>query len=257
VVDVFEEVDEHLRADRAEVLLRKYLPWVLGGLAVGLALALGVWAYQSYSQKNIERASTVYAQAIDTLGKGDTAGALKQFGDVAKTSSGAYKSLALQQVAGIDLDQGKTDLATKSFDDAAKATGEPLLVDAARLKSAYALLDTASYADIEARLKPLMNPDRPFSPLAREALAIAKLRAGKIAEARSDFVVLSLLPSAPDDLHDRAKRAVFLIDGGTAGQIAATVKEAVAMPSNPLFPQTAPAGGPAPNAPAPQPGPAQ
>ncbi len=250
MVDVFEEVDEHLRASQAEVLFRKYLPWVLGGLAVGLIVALAIWGYQSYSQKNTERASTIYAQGVDSLGKGDTAGALKQFNDAAKASSGAYRSLSLQQVAGIDLDQGKTDLATKAFDDAAKASSEPILADAGRLKSAYALLDTASYADIEARLKPLLNPNRPFSPLAREALAWAKLRAGKIAEARSDFVVLSLLPTAPDNLHQRAHAAIGLIDGGTAGQVAATVKEAVAMPSNPLFPQVAPAGGPAPNAPA-------
>ncbi len=257
MVDVFEEVDEHLRADRAEVLFRKYLPWVLGGLGVGLALALAIWGYQTFSEKSIARASTLYAQGVDSLGKGDTAGALKQFDDAAKASSGAYKSLALQQEAAIYLDQGKTDLATKAFDDAAGATGEPILADAARLKSAYALLDTASYADIEARLKPIMDPKRPYSPLAREALAWAKLRDGKVAAARADFVVLSLLPSAPDALHQRAHAAIGLIDGGTAGQVAATVKEAVAMPSNPLFPQIAPAGGPATSPPEQQPGPAQ
>jgi len=256
VVDVFDEVDEQLRADRAEGLLRKYLPWIAGGLGVGLAIALAVWGFDSYSQKKVEHASTLYAQGIDTLGKGDTAGALKQFGDAAKTASGAYRSLALQQVAAIDLDQGKLDLATKAFADAAGASHEPIVADAARLKSAYAILDTASYADVEKLLKPLIDPKRPYSPLAREALAWAKLRAGKIAEARADFVVLSLLPTAPDNLHERAHAAIGLIDGGTAGQVAATVKEAVAQPSNPLFPQIAPAGGPAPN-PTPQPGPAQ
>jgi hypothetical protein len=256
VVDVFEEVDEQLRADRAEVLFRRYLPWIAGGLGVGLAIALAVWGFDSYSQKKTEQASTVYSQGIETLGKGDTAGALKQFGDAAKASSGAYRSLSLQQVAGIDLDQGKTDLATKAFADAAGASHEPILADAARLKSAYAILDTASYADVEKLLKPLMDPKRPYSPLAREALAWAKLRAGKVAEARTDFVVLSLLPTAPDNLHERAQRTIVLIDGGTAGQVAATVKEALLQPSNPLFPQIAPAGGPAPS-PTPQPGPAQ
>jgi len=256
VVNVFEEVDDQLRADRAEAMLRKYLPWVLGGLAVGLAIALAVWAYDSHRQKSSEHASTLYAQGADTLGKGDTANALKQFGDAAKASSGAYRSLSLQQVAAIDLDQGKLDLATKAFDDAAQASHEPILADAARLKSAYAMLDTASYADVEKVLKPLADPKRPYSPLAREALAWAKLRAGKIAEARADFVVLSLLPTAPDNLHQRAHAAIGLIDGGTAGQVAATVKEAVAMPSNPLFPQIAPAGEPA-QSQTPQPGPAQ
>ena len=256
MVDVFEEVDDQLRADRVEGLLRRYLPLILAGLAVILAITLAIWAYQSYHQKGIEHASILYGQGVETLGKGDTAGALKQFGDAAKASSGAYRALSLNQVAAIDLDQGKLDLATKAFADAAAASHEPLLADAARLKSAYAMLDTASYADIEKLLKPLTDSKRPYSPLAKEALAAAKLRDGRIAEARQDFVVLSLLPTAPDDLHDRAHRAIVLIDGGTAGQVAATVKEAAAMPSNPLFPQIAPAGGPAPS-PTPQPGPAQ
>ena len=256
MVDVFEEVDDQLRADRAEVLFRRYLPWIAGGLGVGLAIALAVWAYDSFSQKKTEQASSVYAQGLETLGKGDTAGALKQFGDAAKASSGAYRALSLNQEAGLYLDQGKLDLATKTFADAANASHEPILADAARLKSAYAILDTASYADVEKLLKPLTDPKRPYSALAREALAWAKLRAGRIAEARQDFVVLSLLPTAPDNLHERAHAAIGLIDGGTAGQVAATVKEAVAQPSNPLFPQIAPAGGPASN-PTPQPGPAQ
>lgn len=256
MVDVFEEVDEQLRADRAEVLFRRYLPWIAGGLGVGLAIALAAWGIDSYSQKKIEQASTVYAQGIEALGKGDTAAALKQFSDAAKTSSGAYRSLSLQQVAAIDLDQGKLDLATKAFADAAAASHEPILADAARLKSAYAILDTASYADVEKLLKPLTDPKRPYSPLAREALAWAKLRAGKIADARADFVILSILPAAPDNLHERARAAIGLIDGGTAGQVAGTVKEVLNQPSNPLFPQNAPAGGPAPS-PMQQPGPAQ
>ena len=256
MVDVFEEVDEQLRADRVEGLLRRYLPHILAGLAIVLAAALAFWAYDSYRQKSIEHASTLYAQGIETLGKGDTASALKQFNDASKASSGAYRALSLNQEAAIDLDQGKLDLATKAFADAARASHEPLLADAARLKSAYAMLDTASYADVEKLLKPLTDPKRPYSPLAREALAWAKLRAGRVAEARQDFVVLSLLPTAPDNLHERAHAAIGLIDGGTAGQVAATVKEAVAMPSNPLFPQIAPAGGPAPSS-TPQPGPAQ
>ena len=256
MVDVFEEVDEQLRADRAEVLFRRYLPWIAGGLGVGLAIALAVWGFDSYSQKKIEQASTAYAQGMDTLGKGDTAGALKQFSDAAKATSGAYRSLSLQQEAGLYLDQGKLDLATKTFADAAGASHEPILADAARLKSAYAILDTASYADVEKLLTPLTDPKRPYSSLAREALAWAKLRAGKVAEARVDFAILSVLPSATDNLRERARAAIGLIDGGTAGQVAATVKEAVAQPSNPLFPQIAPAGGPATN-PTPQPGPAQ
>ena len=58
-------------------------------------------------------------------------------------------------------------------------TAIPLIADAARLKSALALMDTAPYADIETRLKPLLDEKRPYRIAAREALAMAKLKAGK------------------------------------------------------------------------------
>ena len=137
-----------------------------------------------------------------------------------------------------------------------------ILADAARLEirlcpAGYGKLSPMSKRAL--RLKPLVaiGFEHPYSPLAREALAWAKLRAGKIAEARADFVILSILPTAPDNLHERARAAIGLIDGGTAGQVAGTVKEVLNQPSNPLFPQIAPAGGPAPSPPQQQPGPAQ
>lgn len=251
MVDVFEEVDEQLRSDQLQTLFRKYLPWAAGGLAAGLVVALAVWGVMHYRQTNAEKASAVYAQGTDSLGRGDQAIAFAQFGEAAKDSSGVYRSLALQQQAGIRLDQNKTAEAVQLFDQAAKAASDPVVGDAARLKSAYALMDTASYADIEARLTPLANPQRPYSSLARLGLAFAKLKAGKVAEARSDFVVLSLLPTATDDMRQIAKEAEALIDSGSTAQLAATVKEAITMPSNPLFPQGVPAGAPAPTNPQP------
>ena len=83
----------------------------------------------------------------------------------------------------------------------------PFIGDAARLKSALALLDTAPYAEIESRLKPLTDPKRPYAALAREALAMAKLKAGKTQDALGDFQVLQLMADAPEDVRQRAGAA--------------------------------------------------
>ena len=251
MVDIFEEVDEHLRSDRLGALARRYLPWVLGVLAVALIAAFGVWGFTSFQQRNIDAASRAYATGVDLLSKNDPAGAYASFGAAAGKSAPAYKALALMQQAGVRLKQQRTQDAVALFDQAAQATSDPVLSDAARLKSALALLDTAPYVEVEARLKPLTDPNRPYHALAREALALAKLNAGRPTDALSDFQVLALMTDAPQDVRQRAQAAMAVIKGGTAGALPAMVKQAIALP--PLPPQAAPPqGAPQAEQPAPQ-----
>jgi hypothetical protein len=245
VVDVFEEVEEQLRADRYRVLAARYLPWVGGGLLLALLVALGAWGFQQYQQGGVEKASQAYASGLDSLARNDRDQAYQQFGQAAGSSSAAYKALGLMQQGGIRLSQQRTADAVNLFDQAAKAAPNAIIGDAARLNSAWALLDTASVAEIQDRLKPLTSKsDSPYNALAREAVAMAKLRAGQIADARADFVVLALLPNAPDNVRQRAQAAKALIDGGGATGVAAIVKAALALPPAPVTLPTAPGAGP-------------
>jgi hypothetical protein len=253
VVDVFEEVDEQLRSDQFRTFMQKGLPGMLGGLAAVLLIVLGFWGYTSYRQAQAEKASAAYAAGADKLAAGDSNAAFAQFDVAAKAGSGVYKSLALQQEGAIRLGQNKIPEAVALFDQAASAAPDQFVGDVARLKSAQALLDTASYADIEKRLTPLTDPQRPLSAMAKETLAFAKLKAGMTKQARADFVVLSLLPAATDDMRQRAHAAIALIDDGSAAQLNATVKAAQDVANNPLFPEGPPQLGPAPtNTPQPE-----
>ena len=237
MVDVFEEVEERLRADRYRTLAARYLPWVGGALLAALVVALAVWGYQKYRQDGVERASEAYAAGMTSLAHNDRDGAFREFGQAATSSSAAYKTLALMQQGGIRLAQQRSADAISLFDQAAAAAPNAVIGDAARLESAYLLLDTADLAQIEDRLKPLTSkPESPYSALAREAVAMAKLRAGKTADARGDFVVLALLPNAPDNVRQRAQAARDLIDSGSPAQVAAIVKAALALPPAPLIP---------------------
>ena len=138
--------------------------------------------------------------------------------------------MALMQQGGMRLEDGKTAEAVKLFDEAAEAAPDALLEDLARLKSAFALLDTAPYAELEERLKPLTEDERPYRTEAKEALAFAKLMAGKTTEARGEFAVLALLPDSPDPVRERARVAMDMIDSGSAKTLPAAVKAAAAMP---------------------------
>jgi hypothetical protein len=247
VVDVFGEVDEFVRSDRLTSVARRWLPWVGGTLVLALLGALAVWAFQKYEAHNTELASSAYADALNRISSHDLDGAYAQFAVAASKGSAAYKALALMGEAGVRVDQNRISDAIPLLDEAAKAAPDLVIGDAARLKSALALLDTAPYAEVEGRLKPLTDSKRPYAALAREALAMAKLKAGKTQDALSDFQILSLMADAPDDVRQRAGAAVQLIQSHDTGGLAAIVKLAATLPP-PVAPQ-GPAQGAAPGAP--------
>ncbi|HLK23434.1 MAG TPA: tetratricopeptide repeat protein [Caulobacteraceae bacterium] len=240
MVDIFEEVDEHLRSDRLGAIARRYLPWVGAGLALALAITLAFWAYSSWQQRNIDAASRAYATGVDDLAKNNMAGAYASFATAAGKSASAYRALALMQQAGVRLKQNRLDDAVALFDQAAKASSDPVISDAARLKSALAVLDTAPYIEVETRLKPLTDSSRPYHALAREALALAKLNAGRPQDALADFRVLAIMADAPADVRQRAEVAASLIRGGTAGTLPKLARDAMALPPLPP-PAAAPA----------------
>jgi len=233
VTDIFEEVEEQLRSENVQQLLRKIWPWALGVAVAALLIALGVWGFDTLRKREAARTSEAYAAALDTFRKGDVDKAYVAFGQAAKTSSKGYEALALMQQGGIRLQQGKTEEAVALFDKAASAAPGPIIGDMARLKSALALLDTAPYPAIEERLKTLTDAKRPYHVVAREALAMAKVRAGRLQEARSDFQVLQVTPDAPEAVRQRAQIAVNAIDSGAAQQVPAAVAAALKAPPPP------------------------
>jgi len=231
--DLFEEVEEQLRSDRYRALARKGLPWVLTLAAAALIVALGIWGWQQYQQQTTDKASEQYADGLAAQAQGDTAKAISMFTEVSKSPVKAYSSLALMQLGGAKMAAGKPEdikAAVELFDKAASAAPNDIIGDAARLKSAFAILDTASFVEVEGRLKPLMQDGHPYRVQAREALAFAKLMKGDTAGARADFVVITGTLDAPESARQRARAAMDMIDTGSAKAIPAAVKAAAALP---------------------------
>jgi len=253
VADIFEEVEGQLRSDRYKTLAFKTLPWVLGVFVLALLVAGAFWGWREYRSNASEKASETYQAALDAFNQGKTDEAFRLWGEVADSPSKAYRALALMQQGGVRLAARDTPAAVKFFDEAAAAAPNVVVADAARLKSAFALLDTASLKDMEARLQPMTEEGRPFRGQAREALAFAKLQAGDLKGAREDFVILSLLADSPQGARERAQAAIEMIDSGTAKAIPATVKAAAALPPPiEMPPGAAPSVAGAPAAPQPQ-----
>ena len=245
MTDVFEEVEEEIRSERLKRLARTWLPVVGGILAIALVAALSWWGWQSFQTSQASKASVAYQRGLESLQSGDTAGAESAFAEAQKVGNGPYKSLALQQRAGIAVQANRVADAIKLLDEAAKADNDPLLADPARYKAALLLMDNGgTLDDLEGRLKPLTDEERPMRPFAQEALGLARLQFNKTAEAREQFVLLTLGQDVPDSVRQRAQAAINMIDAGLAAGLGPIVAaQSLAPPPEPAMP-TGPDGQP-------------
>lgn len=254
MADISYEVDEQLRAARFQILLRRGWPYAAGIVAVALALALAAWLLNQREIGQASAASERYAAAMQLLSKGDTQGADRGFADLARSGPRAYRALADMQQAGIALKRNDAPAAIALLDQTAKLAPNPIMSDAAGLEAAYASMDVGSYGDVRDRLLPLSKDGRPYRIMAREALGMWELQAGKLAEARGDLQVVSLSQDATDAMRNRAAAALGLLKSGDWTALAPLAKASAG-----LTPQAPPPtvaqpgqGGPPPSGEAPQ-----
>ncbi len=233
MADIFTEVDEDLRQERAFNLFRRTWRWVAGALVLALVAALAWWGWSAWSRAQDARASAAYSKALDLLATGKLDEADRAFGEAAGTGSSGYRALSLMQQAGVRVLRNRPAEAVPLLDKAARTTRAPLIADAAALEAALAVMDTAPLAQTQTRLQPLTAVGRPYRDMAREALAFAKLNAGRTAEARADLSGLSLQPDVSEGARSRARAAVALIDSGGAAVLPAAVKADLALPPPP------------------------
>ncbi|BEV12193.1 tetratricopeptide repeat protein [Asticcacaulis sp. DW145] len=233
--DIFEEAEEGLRQDRWAAIAKKSAPWVGGALAVALIGALGFWGYTSWEAGRISKASESYVVAQDALTKNDKGAARTALQKVVDAGAPGYKALALSQLAGLAVEDNKTDEAVKLLEEASKTSSDPLIADLATLKATFLIMDKASFDDVEKRLTPLTKEGRPYAALAKEALAMAKIQKGDLQGARGDLQALAFSLDASDPLKQRAQMAVALIDSGGAE----VARQAIKLPEVKAQPQMA------------------
>ncbi len=224
MADVFNEVEEQLRAARYQAVLQKGWPYAAGGLVLVLLVMLGLWGYGQNRRSDQAKASLTYDQGLQALATGDLDGADARFASLAVSAPAGYRTLALMQEAGVRVQKNKPEEAARLLDQAAKVAPDTILGDAARLKAALLVMDTHPLAEIQVRLSPLIDDKRPYHLMAREARAMALLQAGRAQDAQSDLSVLSLAQDVSQETRQRAEAARILIQSGSAAALPAAAK---------------------------------
>ncbi len=214
--DIFDEIDDDLRAERVKRLLNRY-----GVLIIALVVAAiaggGGWAWWSNRQAtNALRVSDDYIAAVRAAtgaGPGH-AQAIADLAGIAAMDSEGYRTLARLRAAALKADSGDLPGALSLWDAvAADTAADPILRGLANLQWANHQIDTGDADLVAVRLRPLAAPDNPWHALAEEAQAMLAIRLGKTDMARDTLKQLTQDVTAPDGVRGRANGLLELLGG--------------------------------------------
>lgn len=207
MVDIFDEVEQDLRAERAEKLLKKYA-WLIIAVAVGIVAAAAGWQlWTRYQNQQDTAAATRYVAVQNAIEQSGTAKAdqIAPLEQLAANAPTGYQTLARLRAAGLKADTGDLPGALALWNAvAADSSADRLLRDLASLMATGRELDHGDPVQLEARLRPLAEPGNAWSSLAREQLAMLDLRQGKSDEARTKLQALTFAADVPPGLRARA-----------------------------------------------------
>ncbi len=222
VVDIFDEVEEDLRAERAQQMLKRYGGLIVAVLIAIVAAAAGWQGWRWYEARKDATAAVEYLTAMNLAAASTAAGtsaagrtaAIAAFADVSTSAPDGYATLARLQEAALKADSGDVQGGATLWDQVASdQSADPLLRDLAVLLWAQHLLDKAEPGVLQARLKPLAEPGSPWHSLAQEQLALLDLRLGKRDEAKTALTHLAQDAGAPNGVRARAAALVGRLGG--------------------------------------------
>ncbi len=223
MADIFDEVNEDLRAERARQFVRRY-GWLVALLAVAFIFGAGAWqAWRWRHGQQVNDVASAYLGAMrDADGPAPTDGqptpsrstAMATFDRLASTGPEGYRNLARLRSAALHASSGDLPGALAAWDKlSADTAADPLLRDLASLIWVQHQVDSGDPAAVEGRLQPLIAPGSPWRPLALENQAWLAIRTGRTDQARETLRQLAADPTAPDGVRGRANGLLARLNG--------------------------------------------
>jgi hypothetical protein len=209
------EVDEELRREQLLKLWERFGTYIIAAAALIIA---GIGGYKYLEHRRLlaaEAAGAQMALAVQEGAQNKTAEAEKALEAIARTGPSGYAVLARLRLAAAAREAGRTAEAASAYEAIAREGGlDPIFADYAQLQAATLTLDGASWTDIQNRLNGLAADNGPWRFSARELLALAAQKAGKIDEARSEYRYLLGDPATPPSIAERARVMMAMLTEG-------------------------------------------
>lgn len=211
MADIFQEVDEDLRRDKALAFWKKYQNHIIGFCIIAVAATAGVSGWRYWKQQTIETNGAAYLAALQTL-QNDPKAASAQFETLAK-DGGGFAVLARFQQANLTLKDGDKAKAADQFAAIARdGAVDKALKDLAAILGGLAYLDAGKPEDAAKLAEPLTGDGEAYRFSALEIEAQAALAGGDRKKAKEIYTQLKQLGSLPSAPQGVVARAEIMLD---------------------------------------------
>ena len=200
--DIFHEVDEDVRRDKAAEFWRRYQTPIFV-IAFLIVAATGAWSYyQDKRQKAAEAANAQYMAAVALAEDGKNAEAAAAFDAIAKDGPKGYAGLARIRAAEVRPD--KTQALAELNAIGEDANVDKLTQEIAMLRAALLVLENGDRDKLERALGPLMTSNGTFRFSAQEWNGLDALVNDDYDEAERVFEQVLNDRDAPQSMRQRA-----------------------------------------------------
>lgn len=203
------EVDEEVRQEEYKKLWDRHGTKFMGLALLAVLAVAGYEGWKYFQKSQAEQASIVYLDAVQkaTAGKHDDALAA-----LAAVKHSGFNQLAKQREAAVLAEKGETDKAIAAYEAIiADPASDKVLVDLARIRQGYLLVDTKSPDELLTKLGMFDKDGNAWRHAAREIFGLAAYRVKDFAMADRYMNAIFADPEAPEAIKQRAKVMVQLL----------------------------------------------
>lgn len=206
------EVEEDLKNETMRKFWEKYGLYIIILVVAALTLAVSYETVKSWYVKRAENWSDSYAVALSLQNQKRYNESIDTLDFIIDKDYGIYVDLSDIQKANVLFDEGKTEEALNILKEISKNSKFTApLREAATIKLASYLVDTASSEEINQLLSPLANNEKSsWYPLANDLLATVALRDNNPELAKEIYDRIVQHEKTPDEMKERIKNIISL-----------------------------------------------
>ena len=205
MADLFQEIDDELRQDKASSLWKLYGKYVV---AVAIIIIACVGGYKFWQQKQLdngEKASIAYEAALARSASGDFKGAIDQLNEEELGLGRGYAALSQMQKANLAMKIKDFEAALITYKNIAENGDYPQSIkEWASFRHVAVRVEKQIDSNASADLDTLIATDSPWRFLAKEIKAIKEIEIGNKSGAKAIFSELADDENAPERLRVRA-----------------------------------------------------
>ena len=205
MADLFQEIDDELRQDKASRLWKLYGKYVI---VVAIIIITSVGGYKFWQQKKLddgEKASIAYEAALARSASGDFKGAIDQLNEGELGMVPGYAALSQMQKANLAMKIKDFEAALITYKDITENDDYPQSIkEWASFRHVAVRVEKQIDSNASADLDTLIATDSPWRFLAKEIKAIKEIETGNNSGAKAIFSELADDENAPERLRVRA-----------------------------------------------------